>query len=83
MQSNTDIKTNTLRPRLRATGLVLPLLAFIAITFVAPLATMLVQSVYDPTVADTLPETLNHSEKSGMERVRLTNQCTQRPHASY
>ena len=59
MQSNTDIKTNILRPRLRATGLVLPLLAFIAITFVAPLATMLVQSVYDPTVADTLPETLN------------------------
>ncbi len=59
MKPETDIKTNTLRPRMRATGLVLPLLAFIAITFVAPLATMLVQSVYDPTVANTLPETLN------------------------
>ena len=59
MKPETDIKTNTLRPRLRATGLMLPLLAFIAITFVAPLATMLVQSVYDPTVANTLPETLN------------------------
>ena len=59
MKPETDIKTNTLRPRMRATGLVLPLLAFIGVTFVAPLATMLVQSVYDPTVANTLPETLN------------------------
>ena len=59
MKPSTDIKTTILRPRLRATGLMLPLLAFIAITFVAPLATMLVQSVYDPTVANTLPETLN------------------------
>ena len=59
MKPKTDIKTTILRPRLRATGLMLPLLAFIAITFVAPLATMLVQSVYDPTVANTLPETLN------------------------
>ena len=59
MQSNTNITTNTLRPRLRATGLVLPLLAFIGVTFIAPLATMLVHSVYDPTVADALPDTLN------------------------
>ena len=47
-----------IRPRLRATGLVLPLLAFIGLTFIAPLATMLVRSVYDPVVADALPETL-------------------------
>ncbi len=47
-----------LKPRLRATGLVLPLLAFIGLTFIAPLATMLVRSVYDPVVADALPETL-------------------------
>ena len=47
-----------IRPRLRAAGLVLPLLAFIGLTFVAPLATMLVRSVYDPVVADSLPETL-------------------------
>ena len=46
------------RPRLHATGLVLPLLAFIGLTFIAPLATMLVRSVYDPVVADALPETL-------------------------
>ena len=36
----------------------LPLLAFIALTFIAPLGTMLVRSVYDPVVADALPGTL-------------------------
>ncbi len=46
------------RPRLRAAGLALPLVVFIGVTFVAPLATMLVRSVYDPVVADALPETL-------------------------
>ncbi len=46
------------RNRLRAVGLVLPLLVFILITFIAPLATMLVGSVHDPVVADALPGTL-------------------------
>ena len=45
-------------PRLRAVGLILPLVAFIGLTFIAPLATMLSRSVYDPVVADALPETL-------------------------
>ena len=58
MNSGGHIKTSTLRPRLRAAGLVLPLLAFIGLTFLAPLATMLVRSVYDPVVSDALPETL-------------------------
>ena len=58
MKFNIDIPTTNLRPRLRAAGLVLPLLAFIGLTFIAPLATMLVRSVYDPVVADALPETL-------------------------
>ena len=49
--------TPHLRTRLRAAGLVLPLLAFIGLTFLAPLATMLVRSVYDSVVADALPET--------------------------
>ena len=44
--------------KLRAAGLVLPLLAFICLSFIAPLATMLVRSVYDPVVAAVLPETL-------------------------
>ena len=46
------------RPQLRALGLTLPLLAFIGITFLAPLAVMLSRSFYDPVVADALPETL-------------------------
>ena len=46
------------RAQLRALGLVAPLLIFVAVTFVAPLATMLVRSVHDPVVADALPETL-------------------------
>ena len=45
-------------PRLRAAALALPLIAFVGVTFIAPLVTMLVNSVYDPLVADTMPETL-------------------------
>ncbi len=45
-------------PGLRAAALALPLVAFIVVTFLAPLATMLVRSVYSPVVADALPETL-------------------------
>ena len=46
------------RARLRAAGLALPLVAFVGVTFVAPLVSMLVRSVYDPVVADVLPETI-------------------------
>ena len=45
--------------RLRAAVPVLPLVAFILVTFIAPLATMLVRSVYDPLVAGTMQETLS------------------------
>ena len=44
--------------KLRAASLALPLLAFIGVSFVVPLGTMLVRSVHDPLVADALPETL-------------------------
>ena len=44
---------------LRAAALTLPLVAFIVVTFVAPLGAMLVRSVHDPLVADTLPKTLS------------------------
>ena len=44
--------------RWRAAGLTLPLLAFVGITFIAPLGAMLTRSVYDPTVADALPRTM-------------------------
>ena len=59
MESNRIIKNSNLRPRLRAAGLVLPLMAFVGFTFLAPLATMLVRSVYDPVVANAMPRTLD------------------------
>ena len=43
---------------IRAWALVLPLLAFIGVTFIAPLGAMLTRSVQEPVVADALPETL-------------------------
>ncbi len=44
--------------RLRAAALTLPLLAFVGVTFIAPLGSMLVRSFYEPHVADALPRTL-------------------------
>ncbi len=58
MSKAPKLATGDWRPRLRAAGLTLPLLAFVAATFAAPLATMLVRSVHDPVVADALPATL-------------------------
>ena len=55
--SNPAIKERR-RARLRATALTLPLIAFIGATFIAPLATMLINSVHDPVVADVLPVTI-------------------------
>ena len=43
---------------LRAWALVLPLLAFIGVTFIAPLGAMLTRSIQEPVVADALPATL-------------------------
>ncbi len=47
-----------LRSRVRAVGLTLPLAVFIGVTFLLPLGTMVSRSVYDPVVADAMPETL-------------------------
>jgi len=47
-----------LRSRIRAVGLTLPLVAFVGVTFLLPLGTMVSRSVYDPVVADALPETV-------------------------
>ena len=44
--------------RLRAVLLVAPLVIFLAVTFVAPLGLMLWRSVYEPTVTDAIPATL-------------------------
>ena len=56
-------------PRLRPAALVLPLAAFILVTFVAPLAVMLGRSVHDPMVADALPETLHLLRSWDGERI--------------
>ena len=47
-----------LGPRLRAAGLALPLVAFVTVTFIGPMASLMMKSVYDPDVADALPETM-------------------------
>ena len=44
--------------RLLAFGLVVPVLVFIALGFVAPVAAMLYRSVYNPTVGALIPATL-------------------------
>lgn len=43
------------RARLRAYGLILPLLLFTLLTFLVPIGMMLLNSVHDPVVADALP----------------------------
>ena len=44
--------------RLRAYGLILPLFAFILITFFVPIVVMLARSVENPLLADNFPNTL-------------------------
>ena len=46
------------RGRTGAILLALPLTAFILVTFVAPLGSMFMRSLYDPLVADIMPETI-------------------------
>ena len=46
------------RARIRAAGLALPLVAFVAVSFLAPLGAMLAEAVHQPLVADALPDTL-------------------------
>jgi putative spermidine/putrescine transport system permease protein len=50
------------RNKLRALGLVLPLLAFISISFIFPILQMIFRSVDNPVVAETLPRTLQALE---------------------
>ena len=46
------------RERLKALGLVLPLFAFIVLSFLVPIFVMLCNAVYDPDVAENLPTTV-------------------------
>ncbi|MGB6105808.1 MAG: ABC transporter permease [Pusillimonas sp.] len=53
------VEAMALRRRKRASLLlVVPLLAFIFFAFVAPIATMLYRSVYNPTLVELIPETM-------------------------
>jgi len=46
-------------PPLGALALVLPLLAFVTLSFVVPLATLLSKSAYQPEVSEVFPETMH------------------------
>ena len=46
------------RQKLRALGLIAPLLIFVLVTFVLPIGNMLLRSVQNDIVAETLPETV-------------------------
>lgn len=46
------------RERMKALGLVLPLFAFIILSFVVPILVMLYNSVYDPDVSENMPLTV-------------------------
>ena len=45
------------RGRLRAYALIAPLFVFVALSFLLPLGSVLLNSVYDPVVPDGLPRT--------------------------
>jgi putative spermidine/putrescine transport system permease protein len=51
------------RGHLRAAVLILPLLLFVVVTFAAPVIYLLSRAVYDPSVAQTLPTTLEVLQK--------------------
>ena len=51
-------RRDLMRRRLVALGLVAPLFLFILFAFIAPIASMLSRSVYNPTVAELIPDTL-------------------------
>lgn len=57
-QDRESARAQLRRRKLVAFLFVAPLLAFLVFSFVAPIATMLFRSVYEPTVADLIPQTL-------------------------
>ncbi|MDX5371936.1 MAG: ABC transporter permease [Pseudomonadaceae bacterium] len=65
------------KKRLAAFLFVVPLLLFILVTFVAPIATMLWRSVHHPTVAELIPQTLAELER-WEDRSRLPDEQTLR-----
>lgn len=55
------------RRKLGALLFVIPLLVFIAFSFVAPIGTMLYRSIYHPTVANLIPDVLPYLNKWDMQ----------------
>lgn len=50
------------RKKLKLFAFTLPLLCFVTLAFLAPIATMLYRSVYNPTVSELIPKTLEQME---------------------
>lgn len=51
------------RKKIRLLAFTLPLLCFVTLAFLAPIATMLYRSVYHPTVSQLIPHTLEEMEQ--------------------
>lgn len=68
-----SIRRSERRARIRAFLLVLPLLAFLVVTFIVPIIAMMARSVYNPEVVNYLPNTAealrewNHEDVPGEE----------------
>lgn len=60
------------REKLRALALIAPLLIFIVVTFIAPIADMLFRSVENEIVSETLPRTIAALDGWGGERCRTS-----------
>ncbi|MFO7855041.1 MAG: ABC transporter permease [Paracoccaceae bacterium] len=73
-----SIRRAEARARLRAFLLVLPLLAFVLLTFVAPIADMLFRSVENQIVPDTLPRTVEALESWDPEASELPPEAVYR-----
>lgn len=57
MHGNDAMMSSTMRARLKALGLIAPLVAFLAVFFIWPLVTMMMASVTDGTVRGIFPDT--------------------------
>ena len=57
------------RERLKALGLIAPLFLFIVISFLVPILVMLNNAVYDPDMAENLPQTTGRAAASGTART--------------
>ncbi len=62
------------RQKLRALGLIAPLLIFVVVTFIAPIADMLFRSVENQIVSDTLPRTVQSLEDWNADSGELPGQ---------